>query len=149
MDTDRELIHLADELYPKAHHFLALIAKIGVNIAVSETWRSSERQLDCYNRGVSNAPPGHSPHEVFRMEAGIRIPKSCAFDIYGIDPEGKLTYDLPWRSIEAIAEEMCGLEWGGDWDTRGTLPTRGQIVDKPHFQLPNWKEVARAYGWAI
>lgn len=150
MDTDRELTHLADELFPKAHLFLALIAKLGIRIAVCETWRSAERQLVLYHDGATHAPPGQSPHEVCKIEGGQQIPKACAFDIYGVTTEGHLTYDVPWRTIEAIAEEMCGLTWGGDWDPKGSHPpTRGQIEDKPHFQLPNWKEVARSYGWPV
>lgn len=64
-----------------------------------------------------------------------------AFDFFRAD--GKGTYnndDGFFERVGKIGAEI-GLEWGGTWKT---------IVDKPHFQLPDWgsgtSKLRRLYG---
>ncbi|WP_432663873.1 M15 family metallopeptidase [Wukongibacter baidiensis] len=93
----------------------------GVEIIVTETFRTKERQQELYNQGrttpgqiVTNAKPGDSIHNY-----------GLAFDIVPVE-KGKALwdrYDL-FKKVGAIGVAL-GLEWGGNWRS---------FKDYPHFQ---------------
>lgn len=105
---------LAEELIRKCK-------EIGIEIIVTETLRTKERQQELYNKGrtapgqiVTNAKPGNSIHNY-----------GLAFDIVPVE-KGKALwdrYDL-FKKVGEIGVAL-GLDWGGNWRS---------FKDYPHFQ---------------
>jgi peptidoglycan L-alanyl-D-glutamate endopeptidase CwlK len=102
-------------------------SKQGYKIAIGETLRTVEEQDALYAQGrtkpgniVTNAQGGsyNSYHQW-----------GTAFDIFRND--GKGAYNESGQFFEKVGAigASLGLEWGGNWKS---------IVDKPHFQLPDW-----------
>ena len=147
------MAHL-DDLRPKTKKLCELwieeCRKNGINLVVTQTFRSPELQEAYYSQGrelleivnlkrkkvgldkitekenkiVTKAAPGKSPHN-WKM----------AWDFVPL-VDGKPAWnrlDL-FDKAGAIARKMnyqgYSLEWGGDFKT---------IKDKPHIQLKNWK----------
>lgn len=99
----------------------------GLKIAIGETYRTAAEQDALYAQGrtkpgiiVTNAP-GSSYSSYHQW--------GTAFDIYRNDGQG--AYNESARFFERVGAigVSLGLEWGGNWTS---------IVDKPHFQLPDW-----------
>ncbi len=99
----------------------------GFAIAIGETLRTTEEQDALYAQGrtkpgsiVTNAP-GSSYSSYHQW--------GTAFDIYRDDGTGAYNESGDFfEQVGAIGVNL-GLEWGGNWKS---------IVDKPHFQLPDW-----------
>ena len=101
--------------------------KAGLKIKIGETFRTKAEQDELYAQGrtkpgsiVTNAPgSNYSSYHQW----------GTAFDIYRADGKGAY-YDKDgfFEKVGAIGVQI-GLEWGGNWHS---------IVDKPHFQLPDW-----------
>ena len=101
--------------------------KQGLQIAIGETLRTVAEQDALYAQGrtkpgniVTNAP-GYSYSSYHQW--------GTAFDIYRNDGQGAYNEsDNFFGRVGAIGVGL-GLEWGGNWKS---------IIDKPHFQLPDW-----------
>lgn len=88
--------------------------------------RTFAEQNNLFNKGVSKARGGQSPHN-FGM----------AVDIVYFNREWKLTHK-EWAVIGLVGKEVARrrnikITWGGDWD----------FYDPAHWQLADWKERAR------
>ena len=101
--------------------------KQGFKIKISETLRTVAEQDALYAQGrtqpgniVTNAP-GSSYSSYHQW--------GTAFDIFRNDGTG--AYNESGKFFERVGAigVALGLEWGGNWKS---------IVDKPHFQLPDW-----------
>lgn len=101
--------------------------KQGLKIKIGETLRTKEEQDALYAQGrtkpgniVTNAP-GSSYSSYHQW--------GTAFDFFRNDGTG--AYNESGKFFEKVGAigVSLGLEWGGNWKT---------IVDKPHFQLPDW-----------
>uniref|UniRef100_A0AAU8B1I0 L-Ala-D-Glu peptidase like protein n=1 Tax=Dulem virus 35 TaxID=3145753 RepID=A0AAU8B1I0_9CAUD len=99
----------------------------GFKIKIGETFRTKEEQDALYAQGrtkpgqiVTNSPG--SSYSSFHQWG-------TAFDFYRNDGKGAY-YDNDgfFTKVGQIGASL-GLEWGGNWKS---------IVDKPHFQLPDW-----------
>jgi peptidoglycan L-alanyl-D-glutamate endopeptidase CwlK len=171
--SSRSLDHLHPEIYPLA---VALVSSapsaLGLELLVTDIFRSREEQAALYRIGrnglgekigrvVTNAPPGSSAHEVMRKVAigpdgpeeipplwvhdaasTFWIPAALAFDVafdFELGKGQRISWAGPWDELGELAESL-GLEWGGRWAT---------FRDRPHFQFPGWKEIARSGGWAV
>jgi peptidoglycan L-alanyl-D-glutamate endopeptidase CwlK len=115
-DLDPDLREMAEKLLAKA-------VAVGIELTVTQTYRTPDEQAALYARGrtepgpiVTHAPPGYSWHEFRR-----------AFDVAITHFPGDMTkadlYDGPWENVGALGEAV-GLEWGGRWKHQ----------DRPHFQ---------------
>lgn len=101
--------------------------KQGLKIKIGETLRTVAEQDDLYAQGrtkpgniVTNAP-GSSYSSYHQW--------GTAFDIFRNDGTGAYNEsDGFFNRVGAIGVYL-GLEWGGNWKS---------IMDKPHFQLPDW-----------
>ncbi len=122
---DIKLCH--PQLQIKAARLLEACEKQGLKIKIGETLRTRDEQDALYAQGrtkpgsiVTNAP-GSSYSSYHQW--------GTAFDIYRND--GKGAYDESGDFFTRVGQigKSVGLEWGGDWKS---------IVDKPHFQLPDW-----------
>ena len=129
----RRVEDLDPTLQPLAVEFLRLAWAAGLPVVITQTRRSATEQDALYAQGrttpgriVTNAPAGSSPHC-----AGL------AFDVAFQAPEHQVTWEEPrpgaWDALGAIGEGL-GLIWGGRWR---------HFVDRPHFQVDDWKVVAR------
>lgn len=116
LDLDPDVRQMAEGLILKA-------SGVGVELVVTQTYRTPEEQAGLYAKGrtepgpiVTHAPPGYSWHEFRR-----------AFDVAIQHFPGDMTkadlYDGPWENVGALGESV-GLEWGGRW----------KRPDRPHFQ---------------
>lgn len=102
-------------------------SKQGLRIMIGETLRTKAEQDALYAQGrtkpgqiVTNAP-GSSYSSYHQW--------GTAFDIFRNDGKGAY-YDKDnfFKQAGEIGVSL-GLEWGGHWKS---------IVDRPHFQLPDW-----------
>lgn len=100
----------------KAEQLIALASLHGLDLRITEGYRSIERQNELYAQGrttsgniVTNAKGGESYHNF-----------AVAFDV----ADRKKGYDINWELVGKIGKTL-GLEWGGDW---------ASFADRPHFQ---------------
>lgn len=122
---DIKLCH--PQLQIKAARLLEECEKQGLKIKIGETLRTREEQDALYAQGrtkpgniVTNAP-GSSYSSYHQW--------GTAFDIYRNDGKGAYNESGDFFTRVGKIGKSVGLEWGGDWKN---------IVDKPHFQLPDW-----------
>lgn len=101
--------------------------KQGLMIKIGETLRTVAEQDALYAQGrtkpgsiVTNAP-GSSYSSYHQW--------GTAFDIFRNDGAGPYNDSGNFFTRVGAIGAALGLEWGGNWKS---------IVDKPHFQLPDW-----------
>ena len=130
---------LVEDLEPVARslcrQFLASVEELMLPpIRVTHTRREFDEQLHLYAKGrklesgiwvvvdkraiVTKAKPGESAHNF-----------GAAFDICVVGPDPYPNDAALWEAY-GTAGERLGLAWGGRW--------KG-IVDRPHFERPDWK----------
>lgn len=107
----------------------------GINVQVSQAYRSNEEQQALYDIGrtkpgkaVTNAKPGTSFHNY-----------GAAADLFFLNEKGEAYWStLAFKKVWAVAKELGldkqGLVWGGDFKS---------LVDYPHFQMGNSLEEAK------
>ena len=109
--------------------------KQGINIKISECFRTVEEQNALYAKGRTK--PGNIVTNAKGSSYSSMHQWGVAFDFYldmDIDKDGKKSDDAfnnakkTFNKVGKIGKKL-GLEWGGDWKS---------IVDLPHFQLPDW-----------
>lgn len=91
-------------------------------------FRNEAEQTDAYNSGNSKAKWKQSPHN---------YSPSLAIDIapYPIDWNDTARFDELAIRFKRVADELAiDIEWGGDFKS---------IVDKPHWEIKNWKDDVR------
>lgn len=122
---DRTKLH--PKLQKKLKQLEAECAKAGLKIGISECVRTVAEQDALYAQGRTKPGP------IVTNAKGSTY-SSChmwgiAFDFYRNDGKGAY-YDKDgfFTKVGKIGQKL-GLEWGGSWKS---------IVDKPHFQLPDW-----------
>lgn len=101
--------------------FLEQCKKEGLNIGISETFRSVERQNELYNQG--RTAPGDIVTQAKGSDMSSYHQWGLAFDIYNNVP-GDL-YNLKVLNKAGAIGQKLGLEWGGAWTG---------FKDRPHFQ---------------
>jgi hypothetical protein len=118
--------------------FLRRMGKLGIPMFCHELWRSEEKQLDLYSKGVTKARPGKSAHQY-----------GCALDMIHSEKGWGLS-DKEWLLIGHIGKEVSGqlglhLEWGGDW--RKPNPAAKVGWDPAHWQIPSdeWKAIKKLF----
>ncbi|XKF67515.1 M15 family metallopeptidase [Virgibacillus necropolis] len=123
------------ELHPivkqKKDKLLEKTASIGIDVVITEKWRSKEQQNELYAQGrmssgniVTHAEGGESYHNY-----------GLAFDYAIRNEDGKVIWDITydgnhngkkdWFESARIAKDL-GFEWGGDW---------ANFKDYPHLQM--------------
>ena len=123
----RDITLCHPRLQKLAAQLLEECAQQGLQIRIGETLRTVEEQDALYAQGrtepgaiVTNSP-GKSYSSFHQW--------GTAFDFFRNDGKGAY-YDNDgfFTKVGKIGIRL-GLEWGGNWKS---------IVDKPHFQLPDW-----------
>ncbi|MFO1519207.1 MAG: M15 family metallopeptidase [bacterium] len=122
---------LHPELVRRVERLIENAQRNGLNVYVSEGFRSEEQQMKLLHsgRGVTRAKPGYSFHNY-----------GLAVDVVFQDKKGRPSWreEHDWKKLGQLGKEV-GLEWGGDWKS---------LRDRPHFQLvPNGEigHVRKAY----
>lgn len=102
-------------------------SKQGLKISIGETLRTVAEQDALYAKGRTK--PGSIVTNAKGSTYSSYHQWGTAFDIYRNDGQG--AYNESGQFFDRVGSigVGIGLEWGGNWKS---------IVDKPHFQLPDW-----------
>ena len=117
--------------HPRLQKLAAELAKKcaaqGLQIKIGETFRTVAEQDALYAQG--RTAPGNIVTNAKGTSYNSFHQWGTAFDIYRNDGQG--AYNESGKFFERVGAigTSIGLEWGGNWKS---------IVDKPHFQLPDW-----------
>lgn len=97
--------------------------KRGLNVFVTETYRSQERQAYLYAQGRTR------PGQIVTWTLNSYHASGLAFDLAVCPP--KSLYDTATlTAVGKVAKEL-GIAWGGDWSGN---------IDRPHFEVKStWK----------
>lgn len=123
--------HNVTRLHPRLKRLqkklIAQCAAWGLPIRITQEIRTAEEQDTLYALGRTK--PGNIVTNARGSSYSSHHQWGTAFDFCRDD--GKPPYDDSDRFFEKVGAmgKALGLEWGGDWKS---------IVDKPHFQLPDW-----------
>lgn len=99
----------------------------GLQIKIGDTLRTVEEQDELYAQGRTK--PGQIVTNAKGSSYSSYHQWGTAFDFFRNDGSGAYNESGKFFDrVGAIGVEI-GLEWGGNWKS---------IVDKPHFQLPDW-----------
>ena len=102
--------------------FLCECKKAGVDIFITETYRSQERQNYLYEQGRNR------PGNIVTWTKSSRHTSRLAWDIAC---NGSVLYDNTMLLKAGEVAKKLGITWGGKWST----------PDKPHFEVSaNWVE---------
>lgn len=98
----------------------------GCKFAITETFRSRERQMSLYAQGRT------TPGQIVTQKNGTTNPSNhqtaLAFDAAKVLPSGALDWnDEEFWQYYGHCVRAHGLTWGGDWKSP---------VDKPHAEWP-------------
>ena len=130
----RDINLLHPDLIRKATKLIELAKAKGIDIIISQTFRSKEEQDALYAQG--RTAPGN-------IVTNVKYPISLhcwgiAFDVAVIINKQASWIAAHFDVVGPIGESI-GLKWGGRWQN---------FPDKPHFELPffNAAELVKAYG---
>lgn len=138
------------QLHPRLQAKFKLLqkkcAKVGIKIKATECLRTAKEQDALYAKG--RTVPGVKVTNACGKDAKSMHQWGVAFDV-AIDMDTDHDGDIDIRDLYCVKllnvvgkiGQSIGLEWGGSWKS---------IVDKPHFQLPDWgstpKKLKTMYG---
>ena len=126
------------KLHPRLQEKFKLLqkkcAQKGIKIRATECLRTAKEQDALYAKG--RTAPGPKVTNASGKDAKSMHQWGVAVDIV-IDMDADKDRDVDIRDLYNVKllnvvgkiGESIGLEWGGSWKS---------IVDKPHFQLPDW-----------
>jgi len=123
----RDITLCHPRLQTLASQLVEACSKQGLKIKIGETLRIVEEQDALYAQGRTQ--PGNIVTNARGSSYSSYHQWGTAFDFFRND--GKGAYNESDRFFECVGAigVQLGLEWGGNWKS---------IVDKPHFQLPDW-----------
>lgn len=123
----RDITQCHPRLQVLAEQLVSTCAKQGIVIKIGECFRTAAEQDALYAQGRTQ--PGSIITNAKGSSYSSYHQWGTAFDIYRADGQG--AYNESGQFFERVGAigVSLGLEWGGNWKS---------IVDKPHFQLPDW-----------
>lgn len=113
------------ELQKKIDELVKICKNRGINIKITETVRSVQRQDELYSKGRNTS--GHIVTNAKGSSYSSNHQWGIAFDICINDRNNP--YDAEKLKEVGMIGKSLGLEWGGDWK---------DFSDMPHFQLPDY-----------
>lgn len=113
------------ELEEKMNELERLCIEQGINIRITETIRSVDRQNELYAKGRTT--PGNVVTNAKGSDYNSMHQWGIAFDVCINEVENAYNIEK-LRQVGEIGKSI-GLEWGGDWK---------DFVDMPHFQLAGY-----------
>ena len=121
--TCRDILELTPQAQKACNLFLAECKRQGLNVLVTETYRSKERQNYLYEQGRTR------PGKKVTWTKNSRHTSRRAWDICKNVKGAEYSDSSFFKKCGQIAKSF-GITWGGDWPT----------PDTPHFEIPeNWK----------
>lgn len=136
--SDRSINDLHSDLQTLCIKFLETCHAHGVNVFITQTYRSSEEQDVAYAKGrttagsiITNARGGQSAHNCTLADG---TPAARAFDFAIKNDNGTVDWDasdLSWQKAIAIGERL-GLVSGSKFLS---------IKDAPHMEMKDWKNI--------
>ena len=130
----RDITKLQPRLQAKLKLFQKKCAQKGIKIRATECLRTAKEQDALYAKG--RTAPGSKVTNARGRDAKSMHQWGVAVDIVidmDADKDGDVDisdlYNVKLLNVVGKIGESIGLEWGGSWKS---------IVDKPHFQLPDW-----------
>jgi peptidoglycan LD-endopeptidase CwlK len=125
---------LPDQLHPivsaKKDQLISLAADQGIQIVITQDFRSVEEQDELYAKGrssegeiVTNAKGGESYHN-FGLAIDFALLSIDGAVIWDMEYDGNGNSRPDWDEVVEIAKGL-GFEWGGDWRS---------FKDYPHLQ---------------
>ena len=130
----RDVTQLHPILQEKFELLQKKCAQKGITIRATECLRTSKEQDALYAKG--RTAPGPKVTNASGKDAKSMHQWGVAVDIVidmDTDKDGDVDirdlYNIKLLNVVGKIGESIGLEWGGSWKS---------IVDKPHFQLPDW-----------
>lgn len=122
---------LHPEVTEKKNKLIEQADKIGIDVVITETVRSMERQDELYAMGrtdsgdiVTYAEAGESYHN-YGLAIDYALEDEHGNMIWDIEYDGNENGESDWFEVANIAKEL-GFEWGGDWE---------RFQDYPHLQM--------------
>ena len=130
----KDVTQLHPTLQKKIKELKKLCADNGITIRITECMRTVSEQDALYAKGRTK--PGSKVTNCQGKSYSSMHQWGVAFD-YVIDQDTDKDGDVDIRDLYNVKlmnvvgklGQSIGLEWGGSWKS---------IVDKPHFQLPDW-----------
>ena len=130
----RDITKLHPRLQAKFKLLQKKCAQEGIKIRATECLRTAKEQDALYAKG--RTAPGSKVTNARGRDAKSMHQWGVAVDIVidmDADNDGDVDisdlYNVKLLNVVGKIGESIGLEWGGSWKS---------IVDKPHFQLPDW-----------
>ena len=130
----RDVTQLHPRLQEKFELLQKKCAQKGITIRATECLRTAKEQDALYAKG--RTAPGPKVTNASGKDAKSMHQWGVAVDIVidmDTDKDGDIDirdlYNVKLLNVVGKIGESIGLEWGGSWKS---------IVDKPHFQLPDW-----------
>ncbi|WP_281284920.1 M15 family metallopeptidase [Cohnella terricola] len=128
----------------KKDKLVALSKKIGIDVVITDGFRSSDAQDALYRQGRSEGGPivtqvkgGESYHN-YGLAIDFAIKTRAGKVIWDLKYDGNGNGEADWMEVVAIAKEL-GFSWGGDW--------KG-FPDNPHLQMDFGYSIAELQrGW--
>ena len=121
--ASRDINELSPVAQKACRLFLEECKKAGIDIFITETYRSQARQNYLYQQGRTR--PGDKVTQTLSSNHTGRM----AWDI-AVNPPKDLYDRKTLEKAGAVAKKL-GIEWGGSW--------KG-FIDRPHFEVDkNWK----------
>ncbi|MCZ0701657.1 peptidoglycan L-alanyl-D-glutamate endopeptidase CwlK [Natronobacillus azotifigens] len=150
IERHRELANrpLPTELHPivaeKKMKLIDLASKQGINIIITDGFRSFEEQDILYAQGrtndgaiVTNAQGGQSYHN-YGLAIDFALQLEDGQVLWDLTYDGNNSGQSDWMEVVEIAKEL-GFTWGGDWE---------HFPDYPHLQMDfglTIRELQRGY----
>lgn len=120
--TCRDVSELAPNAQLAIRAFFYECSKAGINVFVTETYRSQGRQNYLYEQGRSRSG------QVVTWTKSSRHTSRLAWDIAVCPPQS--LYDVATLVRAGGIARKLGITWGGDWKAN---------IDRPHFEVnANW-----------
>ena len=130
----RDITKLHPRLQEKFKLLQKKCAQKGITIKATECLRTAKEQDALYAKG--RTAPGAKVTNAQGKDAKSMHQWGVAFDVaidMDADKDGDVDirdlYNVKLLNVVGKIGQSIGLEWGGSWKS---------IVDKPHFQLPDW-----------
>ena len=130
----RDVTQLHPRLQAKFKLLQKKCAQNGIKIRATECLRTAKEQDALYAKG--RTAPGPKVTNASGKDAKSMHQWGVAVDIVinmDADKDGDIDirdlYNVKLLNVVGKIGESIGLDWGGSWKS---------IVDKPHFQLPDW-----------
>ena len=135
----QNMYQLHPKLIDKIQQLVKLCESNGIRIAIGECLRTTAEQDALYAKGRTAA--GSIVTNCKGSTYSSMHQWGVAFDFYlqmDIDGDGNIkddTFNNSTGVFDRVGRlgQSIGLEWGGAWKS---------IVDRPHFQLPDWGSTA-------